>query len=63
MVALTVSKGVERFVVPALTKITTEAALKLLAETPLRVGDITEVFNPKVAKGLVISTNPKMELK
>ena len=59
VVALTVSKGVERFVVPALTKITTEAALKLLAETPLRVGDITEVFNPKVAKGLVISTNPK----
>jgi eukaryotic-like serine/threonine-protein kinase len=59
VVALTVSKGVERFAVPALTKITTEAALKLLAETPLRVGDITEVFNPKVAKGLVISTNPK----
>ena len=59
VVALTVSKGVERFAVPALTKIPTEAALKLLAETPLRVGDITEVFNPKVAKGLVISTNPK----
>lgn len=59
VVALTVSKGAERFAVPALTKITTEAALKLLAETPLRVGDVTEVFNPKIAKGLVISTNPK----
>jgi serine/threonine-protein kinase len=59
VVALTVSKGAERFAVPSLTKMTTEAALKLLAETPLRAGDISEVFNPTVPKGIVISTNPK----
>jgi serine/threonine-protein kinase len=59
VVALTVSKGAERFAVPSLTKMTTEAALKLLTETPLRAGDISEVFNPTVPKGIVISTNPK----
>jgi len=59
VVALTVSKGAERFAVPSMTKMTTEAALKVLAETPLRAGDISEVFNPNIAKGLVISTNPK----
>jgi eukaryotic-like serine/threonine-protein kinase len=59
VVSLTVSKGAERFDVPLLTKLTAEAALKVLAGTPLRAGDITEVFNPKVPKGLVISSNPK----
>lgn len=59
VVLLTVSKGAERFDVPLLTKLTAEAALKVLAGTPLRAGDITEVFNPKVPKGLVISSNPK----
>lgn len=59
MVSLTVSKGAERFAVPLLTKMTADAALKILAETPLRAGDVTEVFNAKVPKGLVISSNPK----
>ena len=59
VVSLTVSKGAERFAVPSLTKMTAEAALKVLAGTPLRAGDVTEVFNAKVAKGLVISSNPK----
>jgi eukaryotic-like serine/threonine-protein kinase len=59
VVSLTVSKGAERFAVPSLTKMTAEAALKVLAGTPLRAGDVTEVFNAKVPKGLVITTNPK----
>ena len=59
VVALIVSKGAERFAVPSLTKLTAEAALKVLAETPLRAGDISEVFNSDVPKGIVISTNPK----
>jgi serine/threonine-protein kinase len=59
VVSLTVSKGAERFAVPLLTKMTADAALKILAETPLRAGDVTEVFNAKVPKGLVISSNPK----
>jgi serine/threonine-protein kinase len=58
VVALTVSKGAERYEVPALTNITAQAALKLLAKTPMRAGDITEVFSAKVPKGLVISSNP-----
>lgn len=58
-VSLTVSKGAERYTVPSLLKITTEAATNLLAKTPLRIGDITEVFNSKVAKGLIISSSPK----
>ena len=58
-VSLTVSKGAERYAVPTLTNITTESALKLIAKTPLRAGDITEVFNSKVAKGLIISSSPK----
>jgi serine/threonine-protein kinase len=58
VVALTVSKGAERYAVPALTNITAQAALKLLAKTPMRAGDVTEVFSAKVPKGLVISSNP-----
>jgi serine/threonine-protein kinase len=58
LVSLTVSKGAERYTVPSLLKITTEAATNLLAKTPLRIGEITEVFNSKVAKGLIISSTP-----
>jgi serine/threonine-protein kinase len=58
-VSLTVSKGAERYAVPSLINITTESALKLIAKTPLRAGDITKVFNSKVAKGLIISSSPQ----
>lgn len=58
LVSLTVSKGAERYTVPSLKKITAEAAANLLAKTPLRIGDITDVFNSKVAKGLIISSTP-----
>lgn len=57
-VKLVISKGAERYTVPALLALTPEAAVNLLAKSPLKVGEITEVFNAKVPKGFVISSNP-----
>ncbi len=57
-VNLVVSKGAERYTIPALISLTPEAAVNLLAKSPLKVGEITEVFNAKVPKGFVISSNP-----
>jgi serine/threonine-protein kinase len=57
-VNLVVSKGAERYTIPSLLKLTPEAAVNLLAKSPLKVGEITEVFNAKIPKGFVISSNP-----
>ncbi len=57
-VKLVISKGAERYTIPALLALTPEAAVNLLAKSPLKVGEITEVFNSKIPKGFVISTNP-----
>jgi eukaryotic-like serine/threonine-protein kinase len=57
-VKLVISKGAERYTIPALLSLTPEAAVNLLAKSPLKVGEITEVFNGKIPKGFVISTNP-----
>jgi len=57
-VNLVVSKGAERYTIPSLLKLTPEAAVNLLAKSPLKVGEITEVFNATVPKGFVISSNP-----
>jgi beta-lactam-binding protein with PASTA domain/serine/threonine protein kinase len=57
-VKLVISKGAERYTIPALLALTPEAAVNLLAKSPLKVGEITEVFNAKVPKGFVISSNP-----
>lgn len=57
-VNLVVSKGAERYTIPALISLTPEAAVNLLAKSPLKVGEITEVFNAKTPKGFVISSNP-----
>jgi serine/threonine-protein kinase len=59
VVELTVSKGAERYAVPALINNTTASAKDLLAKTPLRLGEITEAFNSKVAEGLIISSTPQ----
>ena len=58
-VNLVVSKGAERYTIPSLLKLTPEAAVNLLAKSPLKVGEITEVFNAKIPKGFVISSNPE----
>jgi serine/threonine-protein kinase len=58
-----VSKGAERYTIPSLLKLTPEAAVNLLAKSPLKVGEITEVFNATVPKGFVISSNPAQGTK
>jgi len=57
-VKLVISKGQERYVIPVLTGLTPEAALKLLANQPLKSAGIVEEFNTTIPKGLVIATNP-----
>ena len=57
-VKLVISKGQERYVIPVLTGLTPEAALKLLTNQPLKSAGIIEEFNTTIPKGLVISTNP-----
>ena len=58
IVKLIISKGQERYVIPVLTGLTPEAAIKMLTTQPLKSAGITEEFNSTIPKGLVISTNP-----
>jgi serine/threonine-protein kinase len=62
-VKLVLSKGAERYLIPSLINLTPEAAVNLLAKSPLKVGEITEVFNGSVPKGFVISSNPAQGAK
>ena len=57
-VKLIISKGQERYVIPVLTGLTPEAAIKSLTTQPLKSAGIVEEFNSTIPKGLVISTNP-----
>jgi serine/threonine-protein kinase len=59
IVKLTVSKGAERYLVPALIGLTPEAAVNAIAKYPLATGKIIEVFNSNIPKGFVISSDPK----
>lgn len=58
VVKLVISKGQERYVIPVLTGLTPEVALKTLTNQPLKSAGITEEFNSTIPKGLVISSNP-----
>jgi len=53
-----ISKGAERYLIPSLVGLTPEAAVNLLAKSPINVGDLTEVFNDQTPKGFVISSSP-----
>ena len=53
-----ISKGAERYLIPSLVGLTPEAAVNLLAKSPIKVGDLTEVFNDQTPKGFVISSSP-----
>jgi serine/threonine-protein kinase len=57
-VKLVISKGQERYVIPVLTGLTPEVAVKTLTTQPLKSAGIVEEFNSTIPKGLVISTNP-----
>jgi len=58
-VLLIVSKGAERFAVPVVTGLSQDAATALLAKNSLTIGAVTQVFNPTVAQGMIISSSPK----
>ena len=58
VVKVVVSKGQERYVIPVLTGLTSEVAIKTLLTQPLKSAGITEEFNSTIPKGLVISSNP-----
>ena len=57
-VTAVISKGAERYLIPSLVGLTPEAAVNLLAKSPIKVGDLTEVFNDQTPKGFVISSSP-----
>ena len=57
-VKLIVSKGPERYTIPAVKGLTPEAAQAAITKNPLTVGTITEVFNSDIPKGYVISSTP-----
>ncbi|MEI8058298.1 MAG: Stk1 family PASTA domain-containing Ser/Thr kinase [Actinomycetes bacterium] len=60
-----VSKGPERFLVPALAGMTVDEATTTLLENSLTVGTTNSAYSAKVPKGAVISTKPAagVELK
>jgi serine/threonine-protein kinase len=57
-VKLIISKGPERYVLPAIVGLTPEAAIKVLAKYPLSIQPLAEEFSSKVPKGYVINSNP-----
>lgn len=57
-VYLIVSQGKERYTVPSLGGLTPEQATKLLGDSNLKVGAVTERFSPDVEKGKIFSQDP-----
>jgi serine/threonine-protein kinase len=57
-VTLAVSKGLERYPVPTVTRLPTAQAEAALTNTKLAVGTETQAYSDTVAVGAVISSNP-----
>ena len=57
-VTATVSRGPERYDVPVLRGLSVQEAQATLKKSHLTVGDVTERFNPSVAKGTVMKSDP-----
>ena len=57
-VYLVVSQGKERYTVPSLSGLTAQEATKLIEDSNLKVGAVTERFSPDVEKGKVFSQEP-----
>lgn len=57
-VKLTLSKGPERYQIPNLSKLTVEAAAKLISAIPVEKPIIEEQFSDKFPKGYVIASIP-----
>jgi serine/threonine-protein kinase len=58
VVKIVLSKGPERYVIPAVQGLTPEAALAAISKFPLKIASNIEVFDSTVPKGFVISANP-----
>ena len=57
-VSLIVSQGRERYTVPSLSGLSPEIATKLIEDSNLKVGVVSERFSPDVEKGLIVSQEP-----
>ena len=57
-VKLVISKGAERFILPAVAGLTPEAAQNLIGKLPLVIAPLAEEFSTTVPKGYVIDSNP-----
>lgn len=57
-VYLNISKGKERYNVPQLKGLQPDAAIKLITEQNLKVGNQTEAFNSEIPLGYIISSSP-----
>ena len=57
-VYLIVSQGKERYTVPSLSGLTPDEATKLIQDSNLKVGAVTERFSPDVEKGRIFSQEP-----
>ena len=57
VVNLIVSKGTERYAIPSFSNLTIKAATALVAQSPLKLGVISEVFSA-LPKGIVVSASP-----
>ena len=57
-VLLIVSQGKERYTVPTISGLAPEDATRLIEDSNLKVGTVTERFSPDVEKGLIVSQSP-----
>lgn len=57
-VKLIISKGPERYTIPAVAGLTPEAAAAAIKKFPLIAGDTTQEFNSDVPQGYVITSTP-----
>lgn len=62
-VKLVISKGPERYSIPALNGLTAEAAVALIQKYPLMLNPNLEIFSATIPKGYVISSEPSAGTK
>lgn len=58
VVKLIISKGPERYLIPAVAGLTPEAAQAAITKFPLKLAPSIEVFDATIPKGFVISSSP-----
>ena len=63
VVKIVLSKGPERYTVPAVVGLTPDAATALITRSPLTVAPLQEVFSTTIPKGYVISSTPAVGSK